>query len=207
MAFAAPSLRSHRAPLVLGDLLPGTRVRDAVLVLGGAGLTGLAAQVSIPVHGSPVPVTGQTFAVLLVGAALGWQRAFTSMALYLLAGLAGVPWYAHHGHGIDGVHGAGASFGYVLGFVLAGTVVGFLASRGGDRTPLRVLGTMLLGNVLVYAVGVPYLMSDLHVGLHGGWDYGIKNYLFGDGLKMLLAAGLLPGAWFVVRKVRGSDRG
>jgi biotin transport system substrate-specific component len=200
MAFAAPSLRPHRGPLVLGDLLPGTLVRDVVLVLGGAGLTGLAAQLSIPVNGSPVPVTGQTFAVLLVGAALGWRRAFASMALYLLAGMAGAPWFADHVHGWDF-----PSFGYILGFLPAGLVVGYLAGRGGDRTPLRVIATMLVGNAIIYVAGLWYLMADLNIGLHSAYDIGMKNYLLGDGLKMLLAAGLLPGAWLLVRKVRGTD--
>ncbi len=192
MAFAAPSATRPRR-LVLSDLLPGRLVRDVVLVLVGAGFIGLFAQISIPLHGTPVPITGQTFAVLLAGASLGLYRAFAATALYLLAGLAGMPWYAHHGHG-----SAGASFGYILGFVLAGSVVGYLASRGGDRTPLRTIGTMLIGTLLVYAVGVPYLMANLHVGWRAGYDYGMKDFLIGDALKVLLAAGLLPAAWKVV---------
>lgn len=193
MALAAPA----RRPLVLGDLLPGTRVRDLALVLGGAGFLGLAAQISIPLHGTPVPITGQTFAVLLSGAALGLWRAFAATALYLAAGAAGMPWYAHHGHGVGG-----PSFGYLIGFVLAGSVVGFLAARGGDRTPLRTVGTMLIGTLLVYAVGVPYLMADLHVGWRAGYDLGMKDFLVGDGIKVLLAAGLLPGAWRLLERSR-----
>jgi biotin transport system substrate-specific component len=180
---------------VLADLLPGAVLRDALLVLGGAGFIGLLAQLSVPLHGTPVPITGQTFAVLLSGAALGLWRGFASIALYLVAGMAGVPWYAHHGHGT-----AGPSFGFILGFVLAGSVVGWLASRGGDRTPLRTVGTMLVGTLLVYAVGVPYLMHNLHVGWRLGYDYGMKDFLIGDGLKVLLAAGLLPAAWKLVRR-------
>jgi biotin transport system substrate-specific component len=200
MAFATPSLRAHRPPLVLGDLLPGTLIRDVVLVLGGAGLTGLAAQLSIPVHGSPVPITGQTFAVLLVGAALGWRRGLASMALYLLAGMAGAPWFASHAHGWNF-----PSFGYILGYLPAALIVGYLAGRGGDRTPLRVIATMLIGNAIIYIAGLWYLMADLHIGLHTAYSIGMKNYLLGDGLKMLLAAGLLPGAWLLVRKVRGDE--
>ena len=85
--------------------------------------------------GSPVPITGQTFAALLVGAALGWQRGGASMVLYLIAGVAGVPWFQ------GGSSGTPASLGYVVGFVLAGALVGHLAARGGDRTPLRTAGT------------------------------------------------------------------
>ena len=103
--------------------------------------TGLFAQIAIPVAGSPVPVTGQTFAALTVGAALGWQRGAASLALYMVAGMAGVPWYADGGSGFDF-----PSFGYVIGFVFAAALVGALASRGGDRTPLPTIGTMVLGN-------------------------------------------------------------
>lgn len=147
-AAAAPA----RTGQVLADLLPASRVRDIALVVGGAALTGLAAQIAVPVPGSPVPVTGQTLAVLLVGTALGAGRGFLSLALYALAGIAGVPWFA------DGTSGAAApSFGYILGMILASTVVGALARRGADRTALRTAGAMLLGEAIIYAVGVPYL--------------------------------------------------
>ncbi|MCW2850264.1 MAG: biotin biosynthesis protein BioY [Marmoricola sp.] len=191
MSSSAMSAPLHqRRPLVLADLVPGARVRDVLLVLGGAALTGLLAQVAIPVAGSPVPVTGQTFAALSVGAALGWQRGAVSLALYMVAGMAGVPWYAAGGSGFDF-----PSFGYVIGFVFAAALVGALASRGGDRSPLKTIGTMLLGNAVVYLFGLAYLMFDLNIGLGTAWDIGMKNYLLGDGLKILLAAGCLPLVW------------
>ena len=191
MSSSAMSLPLHqRRPLVLADLVPGARVRDALLVLGGAALTGLLAQIAIPVAGSPVPVTGQTFAALTVGAALGWQRGALSLALYMVAGMAGMPWYAAGGSGFHF-----PSFGYVIGFVFAAGVVGALASRGGDRSPLKTIGTMLVGNAIVYLFGVAYLMFDLNIGLGTAWDIGMKNYLLGDGLKILLAAGCLPLVW------------
>ncbi|MCW2761103.1 MAG: biotin biosynthesis protein BioY [Marmoricola sp.] len=179
-----------RRPLVLADVIPGSRVRDVLLVLGGAAFTGLMAQIAIPVAGSPVPVTGQTFAALTVGAALGWQRGAASLAFYMLAGMAGMPWYADGGSGFNF-----PSFGYVIGFVFAAGIVGALASRGGDRSPLRTIGTMLLGNAVVYLFGLAYLMYDLNIGLGTAWDIGMKNYLLGDALKILLAAGLLPVVW------------
>ena len=188
----------QRRPLVLADLVPGALARDVALVVGGAALTGLLAQIAIPVAGSPVPVTGQTFGALTVGAALGWQRGLASMLLYLAAGVAGVPWFADGGSGY-----AAASFGYIIGFVLAAALVGALASRGGDRNPVPTIGTMVLGNLVVYAVGVPWLMANLHVGLAQGWDLGMKNYLLGDGLKILLAAGCLPVAWRLVDRLHG----
>jgi biotin transport system substrate-specific component len=191
MSSPALSVPLHeRRPLVLADLVPGTRVRDVLLVVGGAVLTGLLAQVAIPVAGSPVPVTGQTFAALTVGAALGWQRGAASLALYMVAGMAGMPWYADGGSGFDF-----PSFGYVVGFVFAAAIVGALASRGGDRSPLRTIGTMLVGNAIVYVFGLAYLMYDLDLGLGTAWDIGMKNYLLGDGLKILLAAGCLPALW------------
>ncbi|HVF18798.1 MAG TPA: biotin transporter BioY [Mycobacteriales bacterium] len=182
-----------RPSFVLADTLPRGHARDALLIIGGAGLTGLAAQVSIPIPGTPVPVTGQTFAVLLVGAALGWWRALTAMALYLLAGAVGVPWYA------DGSSGwGGPSFGYIVGFVIAATVVGWLAGRGGDRTPLRTVATMTLGTLLIYAVGVPWLAASIDVGLAKAIELGARPFLGGDALKVLLAAGVLPAAWHLL---------
>lgn len=192
MSTAAAPLH-RRTPLVLADLVPGTVVRDVALVVAGAGLTGLLAQVAIPVAGSPVPVTGQTFAALTVGASLGLWRGLASMVLYMAAGMAGMPWFADHASGFHM-----PSFGYVIGFVFAAALVGGLASRGGDRSPLRTIGTMILGNAVVYLFGLAYLMLDLHLSVSGAWDIGMKNYLLGDGLKVLLAAGCLPAAWRLV---------
>lgn len=180
---------------VLADLVParvfrGARVRDAALVGGAAGFVGLAAQVSVAVPGSPVPVTGQTFAVLLAGTALGAWRGLAAMALYLAAGAAGMPWFA------EGTSGTGMpTLGYVLGFVLAAPLAGALARRGADRGPLRTAGIMVLGNAVIYAVGLAYLAHDLGIGLDKAYEIGMKNYLLGDALKIALAMGLLPAAW------------
>ncbi|MFI6008789.1 biotin transporter BioY [Streptomyces sp. NPDC051243] len=185
-AAAAPA----RTGQVLADLLPASRVRDIALVVGGAALTGLAAQISVPVPGSPVPVTGQTLAVLLVGTALGAGRGFLSLALYALAGIAGVPWFA------DGTSGATApSFGYILGMILASTVVGALARRGADRTVLRTAGAMLLGEAIIYAVGVPYLALATGMSASAAVAAGLTPFLIGDALKAALAMGALPTAW------------
>ncbi|PLW65975.1 biotin transporter BioY, partial [Streptomyces sp. DJ] len=184
-----------RTGTVLADLLPAStvsraRVRDAALVLGGAALTGAAAQLSLPVPGSPVPVTGQTFAALLVGTALGTRRGFLSLALYAVAGVAGVPWFA------EGSSGAAMpSFGYILGMLLAAAVVGAVARRGGDRSVLRTAGTMALGSAVIYAVGVPYLAFALNVSLGEAAALGLVPYLVGDALKAALAMGALPTAW------------
>ncbi|MGK5631776.1 biotin transporter BioY [Streptomyces sp. URMC 123] len=184
-----------RPGTVLADLLPATadsraRLRDAALVLGGAALTGLAAQIAVPVPGSPVPVTGQTFAALLVGTSLGARRGFLSLALYALAGVAGVPWFAGGASGA-----AGATFGYVLGMLLAGTIVGALARRGGDRSVLRMAGTMAVGSAVIYGIGVPYLALVAHMSLGEAVAAGMTPFLIGDALKAALAMGLLPTAW------------
>jgi biotin transport system substrate-specific component len=184
-----------RPGAVLADLLPSSRVRDAALVVGGAALTGLAAQLSVPVPGSPVPVTGQTFAALLVGTSLGARRGFLSLALYAVAGVAGVPWFA------NGASGAGmVSFGYILGMLLASSLVGALARRGADRSPLRMAGTMILGEAVIYAVGVPYLALAAHMSASAAIAAGLTPFLIGDALKAVLAMGALPTAWKFAHK-------
>ena len=190
--------------LVLADLVRvplGSKPRVAALVLGGAALTGLAAQVSIPVHGSPVPVTGQTFGVLLVGAALGARRGAASMALYLLAGFVGVPWFA--GGSSGSIHLA--TLGYLVGFILAGALVGTLAQRGADRSPWRTALAMVAGNLVIYACGVPYLAISAHLSAASALHYGLTVFLLGDALKILLAAGLLPTAWKLAAHGRMAD--
>ncbi|MGP2437357.1 biotin transporter BioY [Streptomyces sp. JW3] len=175
---------------VLADLLPASRVRDAALVAGGAALTGLAAQIAVPVPGSPVPVTGQTFAALLVGTALGAGRGVLSLALYALVGMAGVPWFA------GGAAGAAMpSLGYVFGMILAASVMGALARRGADRSAWRTAGAMLLGEAIIYAVGVPYLALSTGMSAGAAIAAGLTPFLIGDAVKAALAMGVLPTAW------------
>ncbi|MFD9000343.1 biotin transporter BioY [Streptomyces sp. NPDC059582] len=191
----AAATATARPGQVLADLLPASRVRDIALVLGGAALTGLAAQLSVPVPGSPVPVTGQTFAALLVGTSLGAGRGFLALALYALAGVAGVPWFA------EGTSGSAApSFGYVIGMLLASTVVGALARRGADRSVLRTAGTMLLGEAIIYAVGVPYLALATGMSATAAIAAGLTPFLIGDALKAALAMGALPAAWKIAKR-------
>lgn len=185
-----------RTGAVLADLLPAARHRyavDTALVLGGAALTGIAAQIAVPVPGSPVPVTGQTFAALLVGTALGARRGFLSLAAYALVGMAGMPWFAGGSSG-----SGGASFGYVLGMLLAATVVGGLARRGGDRSVLRTAGTMVLGSAIIYAVGVPYLALSTGMSASAAIAAYLVPFLLGDALKAALAMGALPTAWKLI---------
>lgn len=163
-------------------------MRDVLLVVGAAALTGAAAQVLIPLW--PVPITLQTLTVLLAGAALGPLRGGLSMGLYLVVGAAGVPWFAQQTSGL-----AFPTLGYVIGFILAAVVVGWLARRGADRTVTGTIGAMVAGNLVIYACGVPYLAWALGIGLVEAVQLGALPFLVGDTLKILLAAGLLPLAW------------
>ena len=180
---------AHR-PRVLADLVPGAIVRDVVLVLAAAALTGIAAQVSIPLPFTPVPISLQTLTVLLAGAALGPVRGGLGMLLYLVAGMAGVPWFSEQQSGF-----AFPSFGYIVGFVVAAVVVGELARRRADRTILGTAAMMVVGNLLIYALGVTWLAVSLGVDLPTALGLGAVPFLVGDALKIALAAGLLPAAW------------
>ena len=182
-------------PRVLADLLPGALLRDVLLVVGAAGLTGLCAQISIPLPFTPVPITLQTFAVLLSGAALGPWRGGAAMLLYLLAGVAGVPWFANQSSGYSG--DVLYTFGYIIGFVVAAAVVGALASRGADRTVSGTVAIMVVGNLIIYAFGVPWLMATAGMPLFVALEAGLWPFVVGDALKIALAAGLLPMAWRV----------
>jgi len=194
------------APLTLADFLPWPRtapaVRDVLLVLGGAGLTAVAAQLAITLPWSPVPYTFQTFAVLLVGTALGTWRGTAAMAIYVLGGAIGLPVYAEGTAGISQL--LGITGGYLAGFVLAALVVGRLAELGWDRTVLRAAGLMLAGTLLIYAVGVPVLAVTTGMDLPTAVYRGAGVFLPWDLLKVIVAAGALPLAWRVVG--RGAAR-
>lgn len=178
---------------VLADLLPGTLARDIALVLGVAALTALAAQLRVPVPGLPVPVTGQTFAVLLGAAAIGPVRGALAQALYLTLGMVGLPVFTGGASGVEVV--LGASGGYIVGFVVASLVVGALARRGLDR---GVLGTVLAfaaGTATIYAIGVPWLAVATGMAPGAALMAGAGVFLVGDAIKAALAGALLPGAW------------
>lgn len=180
--------------IVLADVLPGERVRDVALVIAFACVTGLSAQWEVKLPFTPVPVTGQTLAVLLGGVALGSGRALSGMVLYLVAGLTPwVPWFAG-GRGGTNVLMA-PSFGYIVGFIFAAGLVGKLAERGWDRTPLRTVATMVAGNLVIYAFGVPWLMAVSSSDLATGLSQGVVPFLPLDAIKIVVAAGLVPAAW------------
>ena len=180
-------------PRTLADAIPGGLARNLALVAGGAGFVGLSAQLILPLPFTPVPLTLQTFAVLLTVTVLGSARGLLSMGLYVAAGMAGVPWFSAGQSGF-----AFASFGYVAGFLLAAVLVGKLAQRGADRTPLRAVGLMVLGNLAIYAVGVPWLMLQAGMDLPTALALGVAPFLIGDAIKIAVAAGLLPLGWKLV---------
>jgi len=177
-------------------------VADAVLVAIGITLIALSAQVSIPLPHTPVPVTGQTFGVLLVGGAYGATRATVTLGGYLVVGGLGFGVFAQHGSGWDLLKFSSATGGYLVGMLVAAGLVGWLADRGWDRRAARSLPTMVLGNLVIYAFGATWLAHALGVGAPQAWDLGVKDFLVGDAIKILLAAGLLPAAWKLVDAVR-----
>lgn len=178
------------APRVLADVVAHSRVANLALILGGAAFVGVTAQIVIPLPFTPVPLTLQTFAVLLVGAALGTWRGVAAMVVYAAAGSAGVPWFSAGSSGAGG-----ASYGYILGFIVAAGVVGRLAERGATLTPLRTAGLMVVGNLVIYSIGVTYLKFAIDAPWSTALALGVVPFLLGDALKIALAAGLLPGTW------------
>jgi biotin transport system substrate-specific component len=182
--------------VVLADEIPGARVRDAVLVLGGALLTALFAQIAIHVPPSPVPITGQTLAVGLVGATLGARRGATSLALYAVLGLF-LPFFADGESGWDVIWGA--SGGYIIGFIFAAGAIGWLAERGADRKVVLAFLAFVIGQVIIFAFG----LAGLKISVGESWSWTIHNgfaiFIFGGLVKAAIGALALPGAWKLVR--------
>ena len=193
MTTLAPSPRR----LVLADrVFPRTLALDIVLVVAGAALVTILAQLVIPLQ--PVPITGQTLAVLLVGSTLGAVRGSLAMVLYALLGLVGLPVFS------DGTHGAsivfGATGGYIVGFILSAAMVGWLAERQWDRKVLKALATFAAGSLAVFAIGLPWLSITLHLNLAQTLAAGFYPFIIGGIIKAVIAAGLLPLGW------RGADK-
>ena len=168
---------------------------DIALVLLGSVVVAAFAQISIPLQ--PVPITGQTFAVLLVGMALGSRRGAAALALYLAEGAAGLPVFAEAKSGL--VTLLGPTGGYLFGFVVAAWLVGLLAERGFDRSLLKTLVAMVAGNAVIYVLGVAWLARFVG-GFSGALDFGMYPFLIGDAIKAVAAALLLPGTWKLLGK-------
>ncbi len=183
--------------VIIGRVLPRSTSWTIALTIGFALLTAAAAQVRIPLPFTPVPITGQTFAVLLSGAALGATWGGASQVLYGLLGAVGLPFYAGGESGWEVV--TGATGGYLVGFVLAAFVVGSLAERHQDRTIAGSVPAFLTGTLVIYAVGVPWLYyaADSITTGEAALAAGFIPFIAGDLIKIVLAGLLLPAAWKV----------
>lgn len=176
-------------------------VRNAILAVAGSMFLWLCAKIQIPFY--PVPLTMGTLAVLLIGAAYGWRLGLITVVLYLAEGAAGLPVFAGTPEkGIGLAYMLGGTGGYLIGYVFAAGAVGWLAERGFDRNFFTTAVAMFVGNVLIYAPGLLWL------GILFGWDkpileWGLTPFIFGDLTKLALAAAILPGAWFLVDKIKG----
>jgi biotin transport system substrate-specific component len=180
-------------------VLPGARWRDVTLVLAGAGLTMLCAQISIRVPPSPAPITGQSFAVVVTGATLGSTRGSISQCLYVLLGLA-LPVYAE---GASGWHViSGASGGYLVAFPIAAFAIGRLAEHGHDRRLLTAVAAYAVGQLIIFGIGVPWLKTSTGLNWSTAVHEGFTIFIVGGLIKALAAGGLTPLAWRAVASYR-----
>lgn len=184
------------APTLTTRYLPAVKpaARDALMILSGAALVALMAQIAIPLPFTPVPLTGQTFAVLLVGAALGSKRGAASLALYTAAGALGLPVFAAAKSGLSG-----PTLGYLFGFIAAAYLIGWLSERGLERSIRTSLIPFALGTLVIYLFGAGWLALSLHLSPADALAKGVLPFLPGDIFKMALAALSLPAAWRVTR--------
>lgn len=195
LAVGRPTLADHVVPRGLAT--------DIALVAGGAALTGLLAQVAIPLW--PVPITGQTLAVLLVGSTLGASRGALAMLAYAVAGVAGIPWFSDTGHGVGVL--LGSSGGYIVGFVLAAALTGWLAQRQWDRKFLHAAVTFLAGSGVVFLVGLPWLAVVTGADLSQTLAWGLWPFIPGGIVKALMAAAIIPAVWQGVRRLDAAKGG
>ena len=202
MTTAAATAVPTRRPVLADAVLPRTTwLTDLALVLGGAAVVSLLAQVEIPLP--IVPITGQTLAVLVVGAALGARRGAAALTTYMVAGLAGLPVFAGGAGSLAAV--MTPSFGFILGFVPAAFLAGWFAERAWDRRPWLALIGFVAASVVPFLVGVPYMAYILNVVMGAGYDLegglavGVVPFIAGGLVKAVIAAVLIPAAWRGVR--------
>jgi biotin transport system substrate-specific component len=174
-----------------------TALTHALFIVGGVGFISAMAQVSIPVPGSPVPVTGQTLAALLVGTTYGARLGFTTFATYLLAGIAGAPIFAPSAtsanHGIDRV--MGATGGYLIGMLVASLLLGYLADRKADQKFLTSYPALLLGEVVIFGIGLLWLRNSLSLSWSATLAAGFTPFIIGEVLKIAIVGTSLPLVW------------
>jgi biotin transport system substrate-specific component len=170
-----------------------------LLAFAGSWLVAALAQIEITLPFTPVPITGQTLGVLLVGASLGSGLGAVSLGLYLAQGAVGLPFFSGGGSGVEVLRLSSATGGYLWGFIASAAVVGALAERRWDRSIRSSIGEMFLGELVLFAIAIPWLMQALDVSFTKALELGFTPFVVGDTIKLLAAAGLLPLAWRVVR--------
>ena len=186
------TLVDHAAPR-------STALTNALLVVAASLVTAGAAQLEVRLPWTPVPITGQSFAVLLSGVLLGARRAFLAQLLYLAEGAAGLPFFAGGAAGVGRL--VGPTGGYLIAFPFAAAITGLLAERGWDRRPVTMFLCMLAGSSVIFALGLAYLSDFVPKGAL--LASGLYPFIAGDLLKSLLAAGLFPALWKLVSRLEG----
>lgn len=182
----------------------GARIAyQAALVIGGSLLVAALAQVAVRLPFTPVPISGQTLGVLLVGTAFGWLLGGLTLLLYLAEIAVGLPFAAEGKGGLEVLTLTTASGGYIWGFLAAAILMGWLANRGWDRSIRSSISVMLLGHIVIYVFGISWLMASIDVGLQDALTLGLAPFVIGDTIKLLLAAGALPLAWRLVERREG----
>ncbi len=194
------TLADFLVPIRVGERTP-TRIRHIALIVAGALIVALSAQVYIPTF--PVPFTGQTFGVLVVGGALGFRRGAAALLLYLAIGALGVPVYSEGKAGLAVLQGA--TGGYLIGFMVAASIVGRLAELGWDRRVGGSIAAMAIGTAIIYAIGVPWLKLTLDLPWAVAVSEGMTKFLVWDAAKLAVAAGVFPVAWWLIGR-RPDDR-
>ena len=175
-----------------------TAMSNSLFIFGGAIFLAILAQISIPVPGSPIPVTGQTFGVLLLATSYGATLSISTFAVYLLAGIAGAPIFANHGFGLERL--IGASGGYLIGMLLASFVLGKLAGRKWDQKFSSAVLTMLIGDLVIFACGLFWLHQ--YTGKDWAWTFsaGLTPFIIGEILKIAIAGTSMPLLWRFVQR-------
>jgi biotin transport system substrate-specific component len=175
-----------------------TAVTQISLILGGTIFLAAMAQISFPIPGSPVPFTGQTLGVLLLGTAYGASLGFSTVAFYLLMGIAGAPIFASGSHGFEKI--AGATGGYLVGMLISSLVLGALAGRKWDQKIKTVIPTMIIGNVIIFTFGLFWLHQ--YSGQSWSWtiDKGLTPFILAEFIKIAIASTALPAVWRLVAK-------
>jgi biotin transport system substrate-specific component len=204
-------LSARERGLTIGDFLVPIRVSDRMharvrhiaLVAIGVLLIAIGAKISFVLPDNPIPVTGQTFGVLVAGGALGFRRGIAAAGIYVLLGVIGLPFFALNRTGIEVIWGA--SGGYLIGFIVAAAIVGRLAELGWDRKIVGAIGAMLIANAAIYLIAVPWLAVTAGYGPEEAIQKGFLAFVVGDAIKLALAAAAFPAAWWVVGR-RPGDR-